>query len=101
MARQSIGATVATYSFGYPITKLARLFERIPIQDQVHNRKSFVSRADTTAIWQRTPRPARDGELEIHAAYLQTELGDNFIPPPKSARKTQNSARSDLSASIP
>ena len=96
MARQSIGAMVVTYSFGYTFIQIARLFERIPVQDQAYNRKSFISRADTTAIWQRTPRPARDGELEIHTESLQTKLSDDFIPAPakKSARKTQKSARS-------
>ena len=75
----------------------AILFERIPIQDQAYNRKSFTSRADKTATWERTPRNARDGELEIRPESLQTRLSDNFMPPPakKVARKTQLPARSD------
>lgn len=67
------------------------------MQVQAYNRKSFLSRADTTAIWQRTPRNARDGELEIHPDSLQTKLSDYFIPPPakKVARKSRNPARYD------
>ncbi|KAF9648840.1 hypothetical protein BDM02DRAFT_2062210 [Thelephora ganbajun] len=86
----------------------ARLFERIPIQEQAYNRKSFTSKAETTAIWQRIPRPARDGELEIQPESLQTKLSDNFIPPmagrklaTKTARKTQNSARPQRAAKNP
>jgi hypothetical protein len=88
---------VATHSPDNAVTQTARLFERIPIQDQAHTRKSFVSRADTTAIWQRIPRFARDGELEIHPESLQTKLSDNFIPPPARslARKAQTRSRFD------
>jgi len=97
MVRQSILSMMTTHLSGYLSAQTARLFERIPIQDQVHNRKSFTSRADTTAIWQRIPQPARDEELEIHPESLQAKLSHNFIPPPakKLARKTQNPARSD------
>jgi len=82
----------------YILPLTARLFERIPIQDQASNRKSFTSRADTTAIWQRPPRVARDGELEVRPESLQAGLKNNFIPPPakKLARKTTDRARSDL-----
>lgn len=98
MACRSILSIMAMHLLGYISTQTARLFERIPIQYQVHNRKSFVSRANTTAIWQRIPQPARDSELEIHPEFLQTKLSNNFIPPPakKVARKTRNSTRSDL-----
>jgi len=90
-------------SSSYTSTITARLFERIPIQDQAHNRKSFTSRADTTAIWQRIPRLARDGELEVHPESLQMKLSDNFVPPPakKLARKAQSSVRSDSRLSTP
>ena len=92
---------MTTYSSGDTVTQTARLFERIPIQDQVHTRKSFISRADTTAIWQRIPRPARDEELEIHPESLQTKLSDDFIPPARRlARKTQTRSRFDSRLSI-
>lgn len=72
---------------------IARLFERIPVQVQAHNRKSFTSRADTTAVWQRTPQPAREGDLEIHPESLQTRLSDNFIPPPAKKVATRSPVR--------
>ena len=71
----------------------ARLFERIPVQVQAHNRKSFTSRADTTAIWQRHPQPAREGDLEIHPESLQKRLSDNFIPHPAKKVATRNPTR--------
>lgn len=88
--------------WNYIFIPTARLFERIPIQDQAHNRKSFTPRVDTTGIWQRIPRQARDGEFKIHPESLQTKLNDNFIPPPakKVARKTQHPDRSDSNPSM-
>lgn len=99
MARLSTNAAVATHLSSCISILTARLFERIPIQDQAYNRKSFASKADTMAIWQRIPQPARDDDLEIRPESLQTRLSDNFIPPSakKVARKTYSSARSDWS----
>lgn len=92
MARLSVDTTVIMHSPGNIVILTARLFERISIQDQAYTRKSFVSRADTTAVWQRIPRFARDDELEIHPESLQTKLSDNFIPPARRlARKFQTS----------
>ena len=85
------------------IITTARLFERIPIQDQIHNRKSFTSKADPIGVWQREPRPARFGELEIHPDSLQAKISDNFFAPPpakKVARKAQNTVRSASKLSI-
>ena len=96
MARLSVDAMEAMHLPSCISTLAARLFERIPIHEQAHNRKSFASKADTTAVWQRIPQSARDTDLEINPEYLQMKLSDDFIPPParRVARKTYNSARS-------
>ena len=102
MARLCIDTVVATHLLDCFSILTARLFERIPIQDQAYNRKSFTSKADTTATWERRPQLARDGDLEIDPESLQKKLIDNFIPPPakKVARKATISARSDLGSSV-
>ena len=91
--------TAAAHLSNHIFITTARLFERIPIQDQAYNRKSFTSRADTTATWQRKPRPARPGELQVHPESLQTKLSDNFIPA-LAGEVARNRVRSDPELSV-